>query len=234
MAIIARIAVGVVNVRDLVPESKPAAGRIETRLAPVHALQRAEPPWSEERRDPRGPRPFAHAVEALAVLHLVAVDELLVGQDVAVRVHDALREPGRSRRVIELRGILGRGVAGSRLVEGRERVSLQDEHRPRVGEARALSARDRHRPRLRAVRPWAPFTRGTRRFQRGRRLRISGAATALEQGNQRPMRRLQLAKHVGRLVPKVLQLSPRQLPVGAVEALPHHRELVARVLVTDV
>jgi hypothetical protein len=43
-----------------------------------------------------------------------------------------------------------------------------------------------------------------------------------------------LTEQVGRLVREVLELSPGQLAVGAVEALPHHRELVARVLVTHV
>ena len=40
--------------------------------------------------------------------HLVAVDELLVAEEVAVRVHDPLREPGRARRVVELRRIVRR------------------------------------------------------------------------------------------------------------------------------
>ena len=70
--------------------------RVEAALAPVDALQRPEPPGAEQRRDPGRPRPLAHPVEALAVLHLVAVEELLVGEDVAVRVDDPLREPGRA------------------------------------------------------------------------------------------------------------------------------------------
>src|SRR5438105_2032695 len=50
--------------------------RVEAALAPVHTLHRAQTPGAEQRRDPRGPRPLAHAVEALAVGDLVAVDEL--------------------------------------------------------------------------------------------------------------------------------------------------------------
>ena len=68
--------------------------RVEAGLAPVHALHRAEPPRAEQRRDPGRPRPFAHAVEPLAVGDLVAVDELLVAEDVTVGMDDGLREPG--------------------------------------------------------------------------------------------------------------------------------------------
>ncbi len=37
-----------------------------TGSAPVHALDGAEPPRPQQRRDTRGPRPFAHAVETFA------------------------------------------------------------------------------------------------------------------------------------------------------------------------
>jgi hypothetical protein len=46
-------------------------------------------------------------VEHLPVLQVVAVDELLVGEDVPVSVEDALRQARRPRRVIELGGIVG-------------------------------------------------------------------------------------------------------------------------------
>src|SRR5262249_35890036 len=52
--------------------------RIEPGLAPVDALERAQAPRPEERCDACRPRPFPHPLEALAVLDLVAVDELLV------------------------------------------------------------------------------------------------------------------------------------------------------------
>ena len=42
--------------------------RVEAALALVDALDRAQPPRPEQRRDPGRPRPLAHAVEALAVL----------------------------------------------------------------------------------------------------------------------------------------------------------------------
>ena len=68
---------------------------------------------------PGGPRPLAHAVEGLAVADVVAVDELLVGEDVAVGVDDALRlarwcrtcsraGPGRRRRCPRRRRRRGR------------------------------------------------------------------------------------------------------------------------------
>ena len=84
--------------------------RVEPALALIDELHRAEAPRPEQRRDARGPRPLAHAVEALAVAHVVAVDELLVREQVPVRVDDALRQPGRARRVVELRRVLGERV----------------------------------------------------------------------------------------------------------------------------
>ena len=70
--------------------------RVEPALALVDELDGAEAPRPEQRRDARRPRPLAHAVEALAVLDVVAVDELLVREQVAVRVDDALGQPGRA------------------------------------------------------------------------------------------------------------------------------------------
>ena len=86
--------------------------RIEAALALVNALDGAKAPWPEQGRDPRGPGPLAHAVKALAVVNLVAVEKLFVREDVAVSVHDPLREAGGARRVVELRGIARGGVGG--------------------------------------------------------------------------------------------------------------------------
>src|SRR5581483_4691561 len=52
--------------------------RVEAGFAPVDALERTEPPRAEQRRDSCRPSPFTHPVEALAVLDLMAIDELLV------------------------------------------------------------------------------------------------------------------------------------------------------------
>ena len=101
---------------------------VEAALALEDELRRAEPPRAEQRRDPRRPRPLAHAVEELALAHVVAVDELLVGEQVAVRVQDALREPGRPGRVVELGRVVGRGV--DRLESGRrvgEQLVVEDQ-----------------------------------------------------------------------------------------------------------
>jgi hypothetical protein len=94
---------------------------VEAALALKDVLGRAQPPRPEERRDPRRPRPLAHAVEELALLDVVAVDELFVREQVAMRVEDSLRQSRRSRGVIELGRIIGCSVecleAGRGVVE---------------------------------------------------------------------------------------------------------------------
>ena len=54
-------------------------------------------------------------METLAVLDFVAVEKFLVAKDVAMRMDDAFRESRRARCVIELRRIVGRGVAEDRI-----------------------------------------------------------------------------------------------------------------------
>jgi hypothetical protein len=51
-------------------------------------------------------------VEALALADVVAVAELLVPEDVAVGMDDALREAGRARGVVQLRRLVGERVDG--------------------------------------------------------------------------------------------------------------------------
>ena len=102
---------------------------IEAALALVDELDGAEPPRPEQRRDPGRPRPLAHAVEALAVLHVVAVDELLVGEQVAVRVQDALGEAGGAGGVVELRRVVGGRVDGlERRIAAGQQVVVEDQH----------------------------------------------------------------------------------------------------------
>src|SRR5436190_6204351 len=72
--------------------------RVEPALTPVDALERAETPRPEQWRDSGSPCPLAHAVETLAVLHFVAVEEFLVAKDVAMRMDNAFRESGRAGR----------------------------------------------------------------------------------------------------------------------------------------
>ncbi|CAB4932165.1 unannotated protein [freshwater metagenome] len=93
-------------------------------------------PRAEQRVQSRGPGPLAHGAEALAVLHLVAVLELLVAQDEAVGVQDALRQTGGPRRVEELRGVVRGGVDRLELGRGAvEQLRREDQHRV-VGRAR--------------------------------------------------------------------------------------------------
>jgi len=63
-------------------------------------------------------------VEELAVLDVVAVEELLVGEDVAVGVEDALGESGRARGVVELARVVGeRVLAGEGVVRAVQQAS---------------------------------------------------------------------------------------------------------------
>ena len=130
------------HVRDPVAgEEVELVGGDEAALALEHVLDRAEAPRAEQRGDARRPGPLAHAVEALAVADVVAVDELLVGEDVAVGVDDALRHAGGAGGVVELRRVVGRGVLADRgrsgvRRAGRRRVEdedLVDQRRRRSG-----------------------------------------------------------------------------------------------------
>ena len=119
-------------------EERELAVRVEAALALQDDLDRAEAPRPEQRRDAGRPRPLAHAVEALAVLHVVAVDELLVAEDVAMGVQDALGQAGRAGGVVELGGVVAGGV--ERLVVGRAGVEVAGLELEDVG-ALALDAR---------------------------------------------------------------------------------------------
>ena len=66
-------------------------------------------------------------MKALAFLDLVAVDELFVRQQVAVRVHDPLREPRCARRVVELCRIVRRRV-GPHVLSGVRGEEVGGEH----------------------------------------------------------------------------------------------------------
>ena len=102
---------------------------VEAALALEDELRRAEPPRPEQRRDPGRPGPLPHAVEQLAVAHVVAVDELLVREDVAVRVQDALGEPGGAGGVVELGRVVGGGVDGLEVRRGAgEQVVVEHDH----------------------------------------------------------------------------------------------------------
>src|SRR5205085_5813050 len=101
---------------------------VEPPLARVDELDSAVAPGPQQGTDAGGPGPLARAVEELAVAHVVAELELLVREQVAVRVEDALRLAGRAGRVVELRGVVGSRVgnvvARRRLVERRGEVDV--------------------------------------------------------------------------------------------------------------
>ena len=239
MAIIARIAVGRrEDVRDLVAaEEVELLGRVEAALALEDALQRAEPPRPEQRRDARGPGPLAHAVEALAVLDVVAVDELLVGEDVAVGVDDALRDarscrtcsraaPGRRRRCRRVR---------SRSA-GRRAARVEDEHlldprgskRGAFGSSvtstfglRVASAGGGCRRRRRAP----TSTAGSRRASTWRRRPPPSRASAAARPRRGPRARRRGAQQCAAWLERSCSSPQRQLAPRAVVALPDHRGL---------
>src|SRR4051794_18551750 len=235
------------DVRRLVArEEVELLGGVDPALALEHELHGPVAPRAEQRRDARRPRPLPHAVEALAVLDVVAVEELLVGEQVAVRVHDALGEPGRARRVVELRGVVGRRVDGLELglaaleqlvVEEQDMLDerridavpvgrVGEQHlRPRVRQPVAdavVAVEDGHREQDRA-RLVGPEERcGGLRRRRGQHRPPGAALDAVR------------AQHVGEAVGELLELPPVHLADIAVDVLVDHRQLVGRVLVAHV
>ena len=181
-----------------------------------------------------------------SVAQVVAVDELLVGEHVAVGVQDALRETGRAGRVVELGRVVGgrvhgrgvRGRVGQQPVVEHDHVldevaidpvgvgGVGDEHlRLRVGDAVAdalVAVEHRHREQDRAQLPGAE--------EHGRRL---GRRRQQHRDPVAPLDAV-VAQHVGELGREVLQLAPADAALVAAPVLPHHRELVARVLVAHV
>ena len=249
IAIIERIAVGVVKtfVTSWRREEVELLVRVEAALALEDALHRAEAPRPEQRRDPGRPGPLAHAVEALAVLHLVAVDELLVREQVAVGVDDALGQAGGAGRVVELGRVVGGGVdrlelgrrgrrAGRRRARARSRDASKRARVGRVGDQHLRAASRSGGGGCRRRRR-APTSRAAaRRASRCRRTpppspASAGSTTATRSPRSTPG----VAQHVGGLRWRGPAARPsRSSRTVAVEVLVHHRELVARVLVADV
>jgi hypothetical protein len=219
--------------------------RVEAALALVDALHRTEPPGAEQRRDPGGPRPLAHAVEALALAHVVAIGELVVREQVPVGVHDPLRKPGRAARVVELRGIVAGGVERRAL----RRLSVEQpvvEHEHALMhplEARCVRAVGHDDPRARVLEPVPnPVVAVEHAHRQQRRAQLPGAEEDRRRlrGGRQHDRDAVDALHARRrervrgLRGEVLQLSPRHVAPLAVKALVDHRQSLARVLVADV
>src|SRR4051794_4281039 len=219
---------------------------VEAALALEDELRRAKAPRAQQRRDARRPRPLPHAMEELAVAHVVAVDELLVPEQVPVGVQDALRQPGGAARVIELPRVVGRGVndleAVGAVLEG---VGVEDHDVANRGVLEAVAVggvgdqelglgvaqpvrdalvavEDRHREQNPADLPRAEEDGGG---LRRRRQHDGDPVAALDAAR---------AQDVGEAVGELLQLAPTDLALVAAVVLPDHRELVRRVLVAHV
>ena len=219
--------------------------RVKAALALVDDLHGAEPPRAEQRRDAGRPRPLAHAVEELALLHLVAVDELLVREQVAVRVDDALRQAGRAGGVVELRRVVGRGVDARRTPDRRSRAARRRGSGSgraaratgvrRVGDERPSGRESLTRWRM----PSSPYrTDIESRIAPALNVPKNAAAVSGVGGSsiatRSPRSYAVSAQNVREAVRPLLQLTPADLADRALEVLVDHRELVGRVLVAAV
>jgi hypothetical protein len=184
-------------------------------------------------------------VEALAALYVMAVLELVVGEDVAVGMHDALRQAGRARGVVELRGILSGCVERLEVLAlGREQGVVKHQHAGnrgaveafgvggvgyehlRLGVAEAvcdplIAVEDRHREQDCAELPRREEDRGgLRRGRQHDRYTVAGPhAVAREQ--------------VRRTVGERLHIAPMQRAHDSIVALMHHRERVGMLTIAD-
>jgi hypothetical protein len=200
----------------------------------------------EQRRDPRRPRPLPHAVKQLALPDVVAVDELLVGEQVAVRVEDALCQPRGAARVVQLRGVVGGRVDSLEPVGSvPERVGVDHDelaHR-RVLEAVAVGGVGDQQLGLRVAQPMGdPLVAVEHRHRKQDRAHLPRAEEhGSGLGRRRQHDRDAIAalhamptQDVGEPVREVLQLAPAHLALVSAKVLPHHRELVGGVLVAHV
>ena len=205
---------------------------------------------------PGGPGPLARAVEELAVAHVVAELELLVREQVAVRVQDALGEPGRAGRVVELGRVVGRGVghlvvrrgALERRVEVDVAVLARAAHHEHLldealGDAVAVRAvgDDGARPRVAQPVLDALVAVEDRHRQQDRPALVGAEEDGRRLRQRRQQRRDAVAaldavglEHVREPVREVLQLAEADPALVALPVLPDHREPVALVLVADV
>ena len=199
--------------------------RVEPALALVDRLHRAVPPRPEQRADPRRPRPLPHPVEQLALADVVAVHELLVGEQVAMRVQDPLRQPGRARRVVQLgrdrrrqcrrtrtpsircasssSSRISRCSTSERSIRSAFAASVTSTLRLGVGQPVAdplVAVQDRHRQQDRADLPGSEERRGR---LGGRRQQHRDAVAALDAVR---------GKHVREPVRVVLELTPAHAP----------------------
>jgi hypothetical protein len=185
-------------------------------------------------------------VEELAVADVVAVDELLVPEQVAVRVEDALGEAGRARRVVELGGVVGCRVHALEL--GRallERRAIEHEHlaHRRAVKAPGVVGVGDEQLGLRVAQPvrdaLVPVQHGHREEDRPELPDGEEHRRRLRRGRQHhrdPVAPLHPvpAQDVREAIRQLLQLAPAHLSLVAEVVRPHHRELLGRVLVAHV
>ena len=188
-------------------------------------------------------------MEQLAVLHVVAVLELLVRQQIAVRVQDALGEPGRARRVEELRRVVGGGVG--KLVFRRrvvhERLEVVAHHEHPLGEAVrnpvAVRRVGHDEPGARVAQPVLDALVAV---QHGHREQDRAALVGAQEDRGRLWQRRQQRgdavapldadrlEHVREPVGELLELPERHAALIALPVLPDHREAAGLVLVAHV
>ena len=225
-------------------------------LARLDERHRAVAPGTQQRADARSPGPFARAVEQLAVADVVAELELLVGQQVAVRVQDALRPSRGARRVVELGRVVGGGIrhvvavagASHRLVEvDVARLSGAADHQDLlgqpIGDPMAVGRVGHHRPGLGVAQPVLDALVAVKhRHRQEDRSALVGADEHRRGLGQRGQQRghavlafnTRRLEHVGEAVGQILQLAEADPPLVALPVLPHHRGALTLVLVAHV
>ena len=210
---------------------------VEARLSAIHALLGADTPWAEQRRNPSRPRPLPHPVEPFAVRDVMAVPELLVPEQVPVRLHDPLGEAGRPRGVVELRGVVG-GRIDADMVSRRaaERAGVEHERLREPPGVRGVGDEELCARVVEAVRDAVvPVQNGHREEDRTELPDAKEESRSLGRRRQHDRNPVAAAytlcgEYVRRLVGKVLKLAPCKFPARPVEALPNHRGLPPRVL----
>ena len=233
--------------------------RVEAALARVDVLHRPVAPGAQQRADAGGPRPLAGAVEQLAVLDVVGELELLVREQVAVRVQDALRLPGGAGGVVELGRVVGRGVdrvvaseafsiAAARSMSpagARRRGRVEHE----IASARPSGMRWRFSASVTstlAPRVAQPVLDAVVAVEHGHREEDRARLVGAEEDRRGLGQRRQQRGHaiaalhavrlqgVGELRGEVLQLAEGHLALVAAPVLPEHRHPVTRVLVAHI
>ena len=225
-------------------------------LARLHERHRPVAPRAEQRADAGRPGPLTGAVEELAVAHVVAELELLVGEQIAVGVQDALGQSGRAGGVVQLGGVVGSRVGhlvavrrtAHRVVEVDVGVLLLAAHHEHpldqpLRDAVAVGGIGDDRLGARVAQAVLDALVAV---EDGHREQDRAALVGAEEDRRRlgqrgEQRRDAVAalhpdrlQHVGEAIGQVLELAEADPALVALPVLPDHREAVAVVLVADV